>query len=436
MAARMHLVHMMFHSPITHTALSWASEDDGHLEGMADFGYWQRLARTLERGVFDAVFFADTPAASDQYKGGPETPLRYGVVWPTHDPMPLVAVMAAATERLGLGVTSSVTGTPPYLAYRKLSTLDYMSRGRLGWNVVTGHMQAEHRAIGNPLMEHDERYDYADEYMDVCYALWDSFGEGAILKDRAAGLMADPDRIARVRHEGKYFRCHAVSPTLPSPQGRPVIFQAGSSGRGMQFAVKHAEAVFAIQPHVDAMRGFRQRLDAACTAAGKGPSKILFGLHFVIGSSDAHAQRRLEALRARVPLDAGLSRLSAPLGIDCSKLDPDQPLEEVATQASRGMMESISRIGSDRGRRPTVRDAALQMGTTSGLPQVVGSPERIADEMERLWRESGGFGFNLSAATLPGMMEEFVDHVVPILRRRGLVRGEYTGTTLRDHLES
>jgi FMN-dependent oxidoreductase (nitrilotriacetate monooxygenase family) len=311
-----------------------------------------------------------------------------------------------------------------------------MSRGRLGWNVVTGHMQAEHRAIGNPLMEHDERYDYADEYMDVCYALWDSFGEGAILKDRAAGLMADPDRIARVRHEGKYFRCHAVSPTLPSPQGRPVIFQAGSSGRGMQFAVKHAEAVFAIQPHVDAMRGFRQRLDAACTAAGKGPSKILFGLHFVIGSSDAHAQRRLEALRARVPLDAGLSRLSAPLGIDCSKLDPDQPLEEVATQASRGMMESISRIGSDRGRRPTVRDAALQMGTTSGLPQVVGSPERIADEMERLWRESGGFGFNLSAATLPGMMEEFVDHVVPILRRRGLVRGEYTGTTLRDHLES
>jgi FMN-dependent oxidoreductase (nitrilotriacetate monooxygenase family) len=436
MTDRIHLVHMMFHSPITHTALSWANEDDRHLDGMADFGYWQDLARTLERGVFDAVFFADTPAASDQFKGGPETPLRYGVVWPTHDPMPLVAVMAAATQRLGIGVTSSVTGTPPYLAYRKLSTLDYMSRGRIGWNVVTGHMQAEHRAVGNPLMEHDARYDYADEYMDVCYALWDSFGEGAILKDRKAGLMADPDKIARVSHEGKYFRCHAVSPTLPSPQGRPVIFQAGSSGRGMQFAVKHAEAVFAIQPNVDAMRGFTQRIDAAASAAGKPPAKILFGLHFVIGSSDDEAQRRLEVLRERVPLDAGLSRLSAPLGIDCSKLDPDQPLEEVATQASRGMMEALSKIGSDRGMRPTVRDAALQAGLTSGLPQIVGSPERIADEMERIWRASGGIGFNLSAATLPGMIEDFVDHVVPILRKRGLVRSEYTGTTLRDHLNS
>jgi FMN-dependent oxidoreductase (nitrilotriacetate monooxygenase family) len=432
----MHLVHMMFHAPITHTALSWAHAEDGHLDGLADFGYWQRIAKTLERGSFDAVFFADTPAASDQYKGGPETPLRYGVVWPTHDPMPVIAVMAAATERLGLGVTLSVTGTPPYLAYRRLSTLDYMSRGRIGWNVVTGHMQAEHRAIGNPLMEHDERYDYADEYMDVCYALWDSFGKGAILKDRAAGVLADPDKIARVQHEGRYFRCHAVSPTLPSPQGRPVIFQAGSSGRGMQFAVKHAEAIFAIQPQVKAMRGFRERMDAAASSAGKPPPKILFGLHFVIGSTDEEARRRHELLRSRVPLDAGLSRLSAPLGMDCSKLDPDQPIEELSTQASKGMLEAIASIGGERGHRTTVREAALHAGMTGGLAQVVGSPERIADEMERIWRESGGFGFNLSAATMPGMIEEFVDHVVPILRKRGLVREGYTGKTLRDHLNS
>lgn len=433
--AQMHLVHMFFHSPITHTALSWASEDDAHLAGMGSFGYWQDMARTLERGRFDAAFFADTPAASDQYRNGPETPIRYGVVWPTHDPMPLVAVMAAATKHLGIGVTLSVTGTPPYLAHRRISTLDYLSGGRIAWNVVTGHMRAEHRAIGQPLVDHDERYDLADEYMEVCYALWDSFEPGALPMDKASGILGVPEKIARIDHDGKYFRCQAVSATLPSPQGgRPVIFQAGSSGRGMQFAIKHADAIFAIQPHLKAMSGFRTRFDDVAKAAGRDPVSILFGMQYVIGSTDEEAQRRLELLRERVPLEAGLSRLSAPLGIDCSTLDPDQPIEEVPTQASRGMMEALAQLGGDKGRRATVREAAIQMGLTVGLPQIVGSPERIADQLEYHWRESGAFGFNLSAATKPGMVEEFVDHVVPILQKRGLVRREYAGSTLRENL--
>lgn len=432
--SEIHLVHMFFHSPITHTALSWASEEDGHLAGMGDYGYWQDIARTLERGCFDAAFFADTPAASDQYKGGPETPLKYGVVWPTHDPMPLAAVMTAATKHLGVGVTLSITGNSPYLAYRRLSTLDYLSGGRIGWNVVTGHMQAEHKAVGQQLVPHAERYDAADEFMEVCYKLWDSFGEGALPMDKAAGILADPDKIEKVRHEGKYFRCEAVSPTLPSPQGRPVIFQAGSSGRGMEFAVKHAEAIFAIQPHLKAMTAFRERFDAAAIKAGRDPIGILFGLQYVLGSTEEEAHRRLEALRERVPLDAGLSRLSAPLGIDCSTLDPDQPLEEVPTQASQGMAQALSQIGSDTGKKITVREAAIQMGLSVGLPQVIGSPEQVADEIERHWRESGAFGFNLSAPTKPGMIEEFVDHVVPILQDRGLVRRDYSGNTLRDNL--
>ncbi|RAI02424.1 nitrilotriacetate monooxygenase [Acuticoccus sediminis] len=433
--AHMHLVHMFFHSPITHTALSWASPEDGQLAGMGSFGYWQDLARTLERGGFDAAFFADTPAASDQYKDGPETPITYGVVWPTHDPMPVAAVMLAATTHLGVGVTLSITGNPPFLAYRRLSTLDYMSGGRLGWNVVTGHMRAEHRAVGQDLVGHDERYDVADEFMEICNALWDSFAPGALPMDKESGILGDPSRIARVKHVGKYFRCEAVSPTLPSPQGgRPVIFQAGSSGRGMEFAVKHADGIFAIQPHLKAMRAFRERFDAAAAAGGREPIGILFGLQYVIGSTEEEARRRLEALRERVPLDAGLSRLSAPLGIDCSTLDPDQPLEEVPTEASRGMAAALVQIGSDTGRKVTVREAAIQMGLTVGLPQVVGSPEQIADALEHYWRESGGYGFNLSAATKPGMIEEFVDHVVPILRKRGLVRPEYTGSTLRENL--
>lgn len=434
--SHMHLVQMFFHSPITHTALSWASDDDSQLAGMGDFGYWQNIARTLERGCFDAAFFADTPAASDQYRNSADTPISHGVVWPTHDPMPLVAAMAAATEHLGFGVTLSVNGTPPYLAHRRISTLDYLSGGRVGWNVVTGHMRSEHRAIGQALGEHDERYDVADEYMDVCYALWDSFAPGALPMDKNSGVFGIPDKIARVDYKGKYFQCNAVSATLPSPQeGRPVIFQAGSSGRGMQFAIKHADAIFAIQPNLEAMKAFRKRFDDGAIATGRDPIGILFGMQYVIGSTDEEAKARLERLRERVPLEAGLSRLSAPLGVDASTLDPDQPLDEVPTQASRGMMEAMAKMAGNNGGKVTVREAAIQMGITVGLPQIVGSPEHIADRLEHYWRESGGFGFNLSAATQSGMIEEFVEHVVPILQKRGLMRETYEGKTLRRNMD-
>ena len=432
----MHLILMTFHAPTTHTALSWADSEDGHLDGFSDFKYWQNLAKTLERGCFDAIFFADTPAASDQFKGNADTPITYGVGWPTHDPMPLVATMAAATEKLGIGVTLSTNGTPPYLATRRITTLDYLSRGRVGWNVVTGHMQAEHLAIGNALINHEERYDRADEYMEVCYALWDAFSEGSVLKDRTAGILGDPNKIKRVKFSGKYYQCDAVPAILPSPQKRPVIFQAGSSGRGMQFAVQHAEAVFAIQPNIKAMSGFKEKLDIASDQAGKDLAKILFGLHFVIGSTDEEANNRLKQLQNRIPIEAALSRISGPLGIDASKLDLDKPLDIANSNASRGMAEALSKIEGEGGKPPSLRQMAKHIGVTAGLPQVVGGPEKIADQMEELWRGSGGFGFMLSAAVSPGMIEEFVEYVVPILQKRGIFRKDYSGNTLRDHLNS
>ena len=437
MSKNMHLVLMTFHAPITHTALSWADKEDGHLNGFSDVKYWTKMAKTLEKGCFDAIFFADTPAASDQFKGNADTPIKYGVGWPTHDPMPLVAIMASATDKLGVGVTLSINGTPPYLAARRISTIDYLSQGRIGWNVVTGHMQAEHRAIGNTLTKHDERYDRADEYLEVCYALWDAYSKGSVLRDKTAGILGDPSKIKRVDYSGKFYQCNAVPAILPSPQVRPVIFQAGSSGRGMQFAVQHAEAVFAIQPNIAAMCGFKKKLDIASNDAGKKPAKILFGLHFVIGSTDEEAENRLKQLESRVPIEAALSRMSAPLGIDASKLDLDKPLEKANTDASRGMMEALSKIeGKEKGKPPTLRQMANRLGVTGGLPQVVGGPEKIADQMEELWKNSGGFGFNLSAAVKPSMIEEFVEHVVPILQKRGIVRTDYSGNTLREHLNS
>src|SRR4051812_35839861 len=210
MAERMHLIGFMIHSPINHTIMSWAQPHDHRVEGLQSFGYWQSIARTLERGCFDGIFFADSPGLYDHYRGRTDETVEYGVCWPQHDPMPLLAVMAAATERLGFAVTLSVAGIPPYLAVRTLSSLDYLSQGRIGWNIVTGHLRSEYKALGLDPVDHDERYDRADDFMQVCYGLWEAFQPGAVLMDRDERVFADPSRVGRVTYSGKYFRCDAA----------------------------------------------------------------------------------------------------------------------------------------------------------------------------------------------------------------------------------
>ena len=434
MASKMHLMQMLIHTASTHTMLGWADPADAQLDGLQDFGYWQGLARTLERGCFDGVFFADSPATHAVYRGSVLPSVEYGASWPNHDPMPLVAVMTAATERLGIGVTLSTTGTTPYLATRRISTLNYLSRGRVGWNIVTGFSQAEHLANGmGEQMPHDERYDYADEFMAVCYALWDSVPPEAILRDAASGRFADPGAIRQVDFKGRYLSCKAVAPVLPSPYGRPLLFQAGSSGRGMQFALDHAEVIFGIQPHVAGMKKSLAQLRAAADARGKGQDpKMLFGLQPIVRSTEAEAKRRVEELRERAPIEATLARMSGVFGIDLSTLDPDRPLAEMETQASRGLMAASS-TGAD-GKALTLRDAAAQWVLSVAIPQVVGTPEQVADEFERIWRETGCHGFNLSPTTNPDSVDDFVDQVVPLLQRRGIFRTAYEGDTFRDNL--
>ena len=253
MTAKMHLIGFMMHTPINHMTLSWADKDDRQLDGLGSISYWQSLAKTLERGCFDGLFFADVPAVYDHYKDTTDVAMRYGVVWPTHDPVALIGIMAAATKHLGIASTVSTASWHPFLAVRSMSTLDYLSSGRVGWNIVTGNGRSEHRALGTGTLDHDERYDHADEYMDICYALWNGIPPEAIVADQEAGIFADATKIKKVEHDGKYFQCHATPSVMPSPQGRPVLFQAGSSGRGQRFAIKHADVVFAIQPDIERM---------------------------------------------------------------------------------------------------------------------------------------------------------------------------------------
>ena len=434
MPSKMHLMQMLIHTACTHTLLGWADPKDEQLDGLQDFAYWQDLARTLERGCFDGVFFADSPATHAVYKGSVVPSVQYGASWPNHDPMPLVAVMAAATRYLGIGVTLSTTGTTPYLATRRISTLNYLSRGRVGWNIVSGFSNAEHMANGMGVqMAHDERYDQADEFMAICYQLWDSVPADAILKNAASGQFADPDKIKQVDYKGKYLSCKAVAPVLPSAYGKPLLFQAGSSGRGMQFAMDHAEVIFAIQGHVAGMQKSMAQLRAAAAAHNKSEDvKVLFGLQPIVRSTEAEARQRKDELTQRIPLDAILARLSGVFGVDLSQFDPDKPLSEMDTQASRGLMSAT--LSAADGHAVTLREAAAQWALSVAIPQVIGTPEQVAAEIERVWRETGCYGFNLSPTTNPDSVEDFVDQVVPILQRRGVFRSAYEGETFRANL--
>ncbi len=434
MGKQIHLVSFLINSPINHTILSWADERDNRLKALGDMKLWQELGKTLERGRFDAIFFADTPGVFDRYKQRLDESLRYGVCWPTHDPVPLLGIIGAATEHLGLTATVSTGPHHPYALVRSLSTLDYLTNGRVGWNIVTGHLRGEHRAFGLPEREHDQRYDRAEEYMEVCYKLWNSVADDAILADKKSGVFADPGKIEILDHAGEYFRCNTVSPVWPSAQRRPVLFQAGSSGRGQRFAMKHAEVVFAIQPNVATMKKFMADFRAVAAEAGYGRVPgVTFGIQPIIGGTEAEARAKLDGLIERIPPEASIARLSGSMGVDFSGMELDQPLAEMQTQGSQGLMKAFSNAVGDK--PLTLRDVAIRWGLAVGMPQVLGSPEQVADQIETMWRETGCHGFNVTPHVMPSSVDDFVDQVVPILQKRGIYRTEYVGKTFRENLE-
>ncbi|MDB5726538.1 MAG: nitrilotriacetate monooxygenase [Novosphingobium sp.] len=434
MPKHIHLISFQINSPMNHTVLSWAHPDDNRLKAMADMKLWIEMAQTLERGLFDALFFADTPGVFDRYKDRMDEAIRYGVCWPTMDPLTLLGAIAGATTNLGLAATISTGPHHPYSVVRQLSTLDYMSGGRVGWNIVTGHLRGEHRAYGLQELPHDERYDRAEEYMEICYALWNSVGEGAVIADKASGIFADPTKVAKIAHEGKYFNCNTVAPALPSPQGRPVLYQAGSSGRGQQFAFKHADVVFSIQPNLPGMKKFMDDFRAQAAAAGRTPAPgVTFGIQPIIGGTEEEAQKKLADLIERLPLEGAIARLSGTMGIDFSEMDLDQPLADMQTQGSQGLMKAFSNIVDDK--PLTLREVAVRWGLSVGMPQIVGTPEQVADQMEHIWRETGCHGYNITPHVMPTSINDIVDEVVPILQKRGIYPTEYVGKTLREHSE-
>ena len=429
-----HLAQFLVHGPTYHSVAMWRHPKTDHQNyDWKKPALYEHIARVCERGGFDMVFFADLNYISDTYAGDMGASLRNAVQAPEHDPLPLLSYMAAATKHVGVASTFSVSHSHPYYVARLFATLDHLTDGRAGWNVVTSINSNLDNNYGADRLPADHRYDRAHEFIQACNALWNSWEEGAVVMDQENAVFADPDKVNRVNFEGDFFKSRGPLNVVRSPQNGPAIIQAGTSPKGRDFAAKYSDAIFAIQPRAEDAGEYLRSIKDGLLRSGREPNdcKILFGMQPIIGRTEADAKKKQEQHNDLVPLEGGKAILSAHLDFDLSQFPDDTIMierEEPELQRMR------TRYVDFDGRPMTLAEVAKRHGQSVSLPQFVGTPKSVADQMEEFIRVAGGDGFMLTATHSPGAIEEFVDQVVPILRKRGLVREKYTGTTLRDHL--
>ncbi|WP_255171110.1 LLM class flavin-dependent oxidoreductase [Natrononativus amylolyticus] len=400
-----------------------------------DREYWTEVARTAERGGLDAIFFADVRGIYDVYGDSRDPAIRRAIQTPSNAPQALVPAMAEVTDHVGFAITRSTSYTHPYQLARELSTLDHVTDGRIAFNIVTSYLESAAENLGlEGRVDHDERYDRADEFMAVCYRLWEgSWEDDAVVRDREAGTYTDPEKVSAIDFEGEYFSVPGPHGCEPSPQRTPVLYQAGSSDRGREFAARNAEAVFVSQPTKAATRDYVTDMRERAASHGRDPDSLKFfpGIVVITGESEAIAREKYETYTEHVSVEGTLSLLSGFLDMDLSELEADQPIEHIETEAIQGAMNAFT---TNDEREWTVGEAARFAGLGSTSPVIVGSPEQVADELES-WREEVGVdGFNLKEVTRPGTLRNFVDLVVPVLRERGLIRESYERETLRENV--
>jgi FMN-dependent oxidoreductase (nitrilotriacetate monooxygenase family) len=412
----------------------WVRAGD-QMRDYTDLGTWVELAKLLERGRFDALFLADVVGVYDVYRGNRDAALTQAAQAPVNDPALLIPAMAYATKHLGFAFTSSTLQYHPFIFARLVSTLDHLTKGRIAWNIVTSYLESGARSIGQPgLLPHDERYDVAEDYVELCYKLWEgSWRDDAVVKDRERGIYADPAKVHDVHHDGKYFSTHGCHLSEPSPQRTPVLYQAGGSPRGREFAARHAECVFVsgLNP-ANVGASIRDTREQA-RRAGRNPEDILFFLYAKVITADTEAavQRKYDDYLGNVSYEGALALLSGWAGIDFSQYELDKPLEYVETNAVRTLVQSFARPDSKR--KWTLRDLMKLVGLSGGGALLMGTPEQLADTFQE-WVQAGVDGFNLAYMVTPGSFADFVDGVVPVLQRRGLMQTEYVDGTLREKL--
>ena len=412
-----------------HTA--WWRYPGAYADANFNFQHLKRFAQTLERGKFDAFFMADHLAVLNM----PMAALKRSATVTSFDPMILLSALAAVTDKLGLIATGSTTFEEPYHVARRFASLDHLSNGRAGWNIVTTSNPDAALNFGlDDHIEHDERYRRAREFYDVVTGLWDSWADDAFKRDVEDGLFFDPERLHVLDHKGKYFSVRGPLNVARPVQGWPVIVQAGASEAGRQLAAETAEVIFASGGSLADAKAFYADVKGRMTKLGRARDhmKVLPGALVVVGETLEEAKAKRATLDSLVHPDSGLASLSIALGHDASGFELDGPLPEIpeSNASQTGRQRVIERARRDN---LTVRQLAQIAGSYGGL-SFTGTPATIADQMEQWLYEEGCDGFNVMFPYVPGGLDDFVDKVVPELQRRGLFRTEYEGTTLRDHL--
>ncbi|OZC79658.1 LLM class flavin-dependent oxidoreductase [Rhodococcus sp. 06-462-5] len=409
-----------------HHSAAWR-HPGSRVEDLGDISYYEELAQLAERGKFDAVFFADGHSVRDPAGAG---------TW-FLEPITALSAMAGATTHIGLVTTVSSTFYTPFHAARMLASLDHISGGRAGWNVVTSMFDAEARNHGMDVIPaREERYARAEEFVDTALALWDSWDADALTLDRS-GQYADPAKVHSIDHDGKHFRVDGPLTVPRSPQGRPVLFQAGASGPGRELAAKYAEAIYAVAYDLVAAQRYYGDVKTRIRQAGRDSAAvgIMPGLVTYIGSTVDEARRKKAELDRLLPTEQSLAMLSTFTGQDCAAWELDAPVPNLPPASEftgpQGRYETILRIVEKDA--PTVRELLGTLAAGGGHATMIGTPESIADEMQS-WIGRGADGFNLMCPRYPDSLEDFVDHVVPILQQRGVFRSDYTASTLRGHL--
>lgn len=401
-----------------------------------DLDYWQDLARTLERGIFDGIFIADVIGYYDVYKGNNYHALHQAAQVPVNDPIQLAAPIALATQHLGIGITASTSFEHPYTFARRIATADHHTKGRIGWNIVTSYLESGAKNVGQAgLKGHDNRYEVANEYLEVIYKLLEgSWEEGAVVRDRENRVFTLPEKVHEIGHHGKHFTVPGYGLTEPSPQRTPVLYQAGASGAGKKFAAEHAECVFVAAQTRTILKNYVQDLHARVAAAGRSPDDIRVYnlLTIIVDETDEKARARFRDYLDYVSYDGSLVFMSGWTGVDFSRYAPEDLVRKVETNAIHSAIESLSE--GDPNKRWTIRELAEWGGIGGMGPVVVGSPQTVADELQSWVEETGVDGFNLAYAVTPETFEGIVDLLVPELQKRGVYPTEYRPGTLREKL--
>ncbi|MFC6166043.1 LLM class flavin-dependent oxidoreductase [Acinetobacter terrestris] len=397
-----------------------------------ELSYWTDLAQTLEQGLFDGLFIADITGVYDVYQNDIDLTLKESIQLPSHDPTTLVSAMAAVTQNLGFGITVNLSYESPYQFARRFASLDHLTNGRIGWNIVTGYLDSAQRLIGEKgLKDHDLRYEQAEEFLQLCYKFWEgSWENDAVLKDKQNRIFTDPAKVHPVQHQGQFYQSQGVFQVSPSIQRTPVLFQAGASPRGLAFATQHAEGMFIGGDQPEKIKKQVDQIRQQATEQGRDPEaiKIFVGITVVTAETDDLAQQKLDEYISYASPEAGLAHFSSSVGIDLSKFADDEAIPYQKTN-------SIASVNNKfKEQKITKNDLKAQHVLGGRYPLIVGSGATVAEKLIQLMDETGIDGFNLTRTVAPESHHDFIRLVIPELQQRGRYKIAYEHGSLRHKL--